>query len=146
MSRAETGSKAPVEDDPKFIANVLLGPAYARSSRPTHTVIYRFFCCRDAKWSTGVHKSRIGFVAGKPKHAALGKPTAVSWERIMQRKLGPRVAGLTQVMDPLRCVLWCGAHEIGAHGDTLVGSQVTEQAVDRNLLSGVQALTHPAQA
>ncbi|KIP07781.1 hypothetical protein PHLGIDRAFT_29879 [Phlebiopsis gigantea 11061_1 CR5-6] len=64
----------------------------------------RVLCWRDDKVPHDGHwKSRFGVVKGVANVQGTGeKPSAVGWEKNVQGKLGPRLADLAPMMDPVR--------------------------------------------
>lgn len=82
--------------------------AYLRALYPATTSTLRILRWKDsevpstpnASWKSQVGTLKVGDAA--PIDPALGRPTAVGWEKNPQGKLGPRVADLAPMMDPTR--------------------------------------------
>ncbi|KAJ3767732.1 hypothetical protein FB446DRAFT_651684 [Lentinula raphanica] len=102
--------------------------AYFRALYSQSTSQLRILCWRDAEIPRGEEewKSRVGTVFLGPDGAPIidsnvtTRPNAVGWEKNVQGKLGPRMADLAPMMDPVR------------HVAVLLLS-LSNQAVDLNL-------------
>ena len=82
--------------------------AYFRALYPATTSTIHILRWKDSEVPStpnGIWKSQIGTLkvgAAAPVDPALGRPSAVGWEKNPQGKLGPRVADLAPMMDPTR--------------------------------------------
>ncbi|KAJ3984434.1 hypothetical protein F5890DRAFT_1517061 [Lentinula detonsa] len=84
--------------------------AYFRALYPQSTSKLRIICWRDAEVPRGEEgwKSRVGTIFLGPDGVSADgsnvttRPNAVGWEKNVQGKLGPRMADLAPMMDPVR--------------------------------------------